>query len=112
MAPCFRPLQPRWYVQYQVSFEVGSDQYYDTYYTGTFSPPVVWASLNGVVVFAATNNFPGVYNYWQTWSFAFTASATNTTLMFTGATTNRVAYIGLDNVIVTGPPPSSCQDDD
>ena len=93
-------------VQYQVSFEVGSDKYYDTYYTGTFSAPVVTASLNGGVVFSATNNFPGLTNYWQTWSFAFTANTTNTTLMFTGATSNRVAYIGLDNVMVTGPPPS------
>jgi hypothetical protein len=90
-------------LQYQVSFEVGSDKYYDGYYTsGTFVAPSVAVSLNGSVVFSATNNFPSFTNYWQTWSFSFTASATETILMFTGTTASRVAYIGLDNVIVTG----------
>jgi hypothetical protein len=92
--------------QYQVSFEIGSDKYWDSYYTGTFAPPVVTVSLNGVVAFSATNNFPNLSNYWQTWSFSFTASATNTTLTFTGANSSRVAYLGLDNVTLTsgGPP--------
>jgi len=89
--------------QYQVSFELGSDTYWDSYYGGgTFTAPMVAVSLNGVVVFFATNNFPNLSNYWQTWSFYFTATATNTTLMFTGVNTSSVAYIGLDNVIVTG----------
>jgi uncharacterized protein DUF642 len=89
--------------QYQVSFELGSDTYWDSYYGGgTFTAPVVAVSLNGVVAFSATNNFPTFNNYWQTWSFYFTAGATNTTLMFTGANTGPVAYIGLDNVMVTG----------
>jgi hypothetical protein len=93
--------------QYQVSFELGSDTYWDTYYGGgTFTTPVVAVSLNGVVAFSATNNFPNLSNYWQTWSFYFTATATNTTLMFTGANTSSVAYIGLDNVSVTGRGPS------
>jgi hypothetical protein len=87
--------------QYQVSFELGSDKYYDSYYSGTFTAPAVEVSLNGTVVFSAVNDFPTLYNYWQTWSFGFTASATNTTLMFTGANTTRIAYIGLDNVMVT-----------
>jgi len=87
--------------QYQVSFELGSDKYYDSYYSGTFTAPVVAVSLNGAVVFTAVNDFPTLYNYWQTWSFDFTASAINTTLMFTGANTTRIAYIGLDNVMVT-----------
>jgi len=87
--------------QYQISFEVGSDDYYDSFYTPTFEAPLVTLSLNGVAVFTATNNFPGQANYWQVWSFAFTASATNTTIMFTGENAARVAYIGLDNVIVT-----------
>jgi hypothetical protein len=88
--------------QYQVSFELGSDAYWDAYYGGgTFTAPVVAVSLNGVVAFSATNNFPDLSNYWQTWSFYFTATATNTTLMFTGANSSRIAYIGLDNVIVT-----------
>ncbi|MGD0085958.1 MAG: DUF642 domain-containing protein [Verrucomicrobiota bacterium] len=91
--------------QYQVSFELGSDKYYDSYYTGTFIAPVVAVALNGVVVFSATNNFPTLYNYWQTWSFDFTASATSTTLRLTGANTAaQIAYIGLDNVMVTGGP--------
>ena len=85
---------------YQISFEVGSDNYYDSYYTGTFEAPVVTLALNGAAVFSATNNFPGLANYWQAWSFVFTASATNTTIMFTGENTRRLAYIGLDNVIV------------
>jgi len=92
--------------QYQVSFELGSDTYWDSYYTGSFAAPVVAVSLNGVVAFSATNNFPNLSNYWQAWSFYFTASATSTTLMFTGANASRVAYIGLDNVIVTGGVPS------
>jgi len=79
--------------QYQVSFELGSDKYYDSYYSGTFTAPAVAVSLNGAVVFSAVNDFPTLYNYWQTWSFDFTASATNTTLMFTGANTTRIAYI-------------------
>jgi hypothetical protein len=90
--------------QYQVSFELGSDKYYDSYYSGTFTAPAVAVSLNGVVTFSATNNFPSLTNYWQTWSFDFTASATSTTLRFTGANTAQIAYIGLDNVIVTGGP--------
>ena len=92
---------------YQVSFEVGSDKYYDSYYTGTFSAPVVTVSLNGVAVFSATNDFPTLSNYWRTWNFGFIASATNTTLKFTGATSNRVAFIGLDNVIVTSGGPQT-----
>jgi len=88
-------------LEYQISFEVGSDNYYDSYYTGTFEAPVVTLALNGVAAFTAVNNFPGLANYWQVWSFVFTASATNTTIMFTGETAQRVAYIGLDNVIVT-----------
>jgi hypothetical protein len=89
---------------YQVSFEVGSDKYYDSYYTGTFDAPIVTVSLNGVAAFSATNNFPSFSNYWQNWTFSFTADAANTTLLFTGATSNatRVGYIGLDNVSVTG----------
>jgi hypothetical protein len=88
--------------QYEVSFEVGSDKYYDGYYTsGVFVAPLVAASFNGSVVFTAVNNFPNYTNYWQTWNFSFSASATSTRLMFTGITSNRVAYIGLDNVIVT-----------
>jgi hypothetical protein len=90
---------------YQVSFELGSDKYYDSYYTGTFAAPAVTVSLNGVATYSAANKYPSATNYWQTWSFAFTASGPNTTLMFTGATAQRVAYIGLDNVIVTGGPP-------
>jgi hypothetical protein len=90
--------------QYQVSFELGSDKYYDSYYSGTFTAPAVAVSLNGAVVFSAVNDFPTLYNYWQTWSFTFTASATNTTLMFTGANTTQIAYIGLDNVIVSSGP--------
>jgi len=91
--------------QYQVSFELGSDTYWDSFYSGTFTAPVVAVSLNGVVAFSATNDFPTLSNYWQTWSFYFTASATNTTLLFTGANSSRVAYIGLDNVMVTGSGP-------
>ena len=87
--------------QYEVSFDLGSDKYWDTYYSGTFTAPVVVVSLNGDVAFSATNDFPGLSNYWQTWSFSFSASATRTTLMFTGANSDRIAYIGLDNVIVT-----------
>jgi len=90
--------------QYQVSFELGSDKYWDAYYGGTFTAPVVAVSLNGVVVFSATNNFPALTNYWQTWSFNFTAGATSTTLRFTGSNATPVAYIGLDNVMVTGSP--------
>jgi hypothetical protein len=92
-------------LQYQVSFEVGSDKYYDSYYTsGTFVAPSVAVSLNGSVAFTAVNDFPTATNYWQTWVFSFTASATKTILMFTGTTASRVAYIGLDNVVVTGGP--------
>jgi len=90
--------------QFQVSFELGSDKYWDAYYGGTFTAPVVAVSLNGSVVFSATNNFPALTNYWQTWSFNFTASATSTTLRFTGANATPIAYIGLDNVMVTGGP--------
>jgi hypothetical protein len=90
--------------QYQVSFDLGSDKYYDSQYTGTFSAPVVSVSLNGVVAFSAANNFPTLTNYWQNYSFNFTATAASTTLKFTGITASRVAYIGLDNVSVTGPP--------
>jgi hypothetical protein len=87
--------------EYQISFEVGSDKDYDSYYTGTFEAPVVTLSLNGAAVFSATNDFPSLSDYWQVWNFAFTASATNTTIMFTGETSQRVGYIGLDNVVVT-----------
>jgi hypothetical protein len=87
--------------EYQVSFEVGSDKYYDTVYTGAFVAPVVAVSLNGIVTFSATNNFPNLTNYWQTWSFYFTADTASTTLMLTATTSSRVAYIGLDNVMVT-----------
>jgi hypothetical protein len=91
--------------QYQVSFELGSDKYYDSYYTGTFTAPAVTVSLNGIVAFSAANDFPNLSNYWQTWSFNFTATATATVLMFTGANSGRIAYIGLDNVMVTGSGP-------
>ena len=47
---------------YEVSFELGSDKYYDSYYTGTFTAPMVAVSLNGVLVFSATNNYPGSNN--------------------------------------------------
>ncbi len=87
--------------EYQVSFEVGSDKYYDSVYTGTFVAPEVAVSLNGVVAFSATNNFPNLTNYWQTWSFYFTADTASSTLMLTATTSSRVAYIGLDNVMVT-----------
>ena len=87
--------------QYQVSFELGSDQYWDSYFTGTFAAPVVTVSVNGAVAFSATNNFPNLSSYWQTWSFYFAANGTSTTLRFTGANSDRGAYIGLDNVIVT-----------
>jgi hypothetical protein len=90
--------------QYQVSFELGSDRYWDSYYSSSFTAPIVAVSLNGTVVYSATNNFPTLNNYWQTWSFSFTASASNTTLMFKGANTTRIAYIGLDNVIVSSGP--------
>jgi Protein of unknown function (DUF642) len=93
---------------YQVSFELGSDKYYDSYYSGgvTFTAPEVTVSLNGVNVFFATNNFPTLSNYWQTCSFEFTASASTTALTFTGASPARVAYIGLDNVTVTAVGPT------
>lgn len=87
--------------EYQISFEVGSDNYYDSYYAGTFEAPVVTLALNGAAVFTAVNDFPGLANYWQVWSYVFTAGATNTTIMFTGENAQRVAYIGLDNVVVT-----------
>jgi hypothetical protein len=93
---------------YQVSFELGSDKYYDSYYSGgvLFTAPAVTVSLNGAAAFSATNNFPTLSNYWHTWSFEFTASASNTRLMFTGASTARLAYIGLDNVMVTAVGPT------
>jgi hypothetical protein len=87
---------------YQVSFDVGSDKYWDSYFGGTFTAPIVSLSLNGQIVFSATNDFPALNDYWQTWSFDFTAATTNTTLMFTGANPSQLAYIGLDNVVVTG----------
>jgi hypothetical protein len=93
---------------YQVSFELGSDKYYDSYYSGgvLFTAPAVTVSLNDVAAFSATNNFPTLSNYWHTWSFEFTASASNTKLMFTGVSTVRLAYIGLDNVTVTAVGPT------
>jgi hypothetical protein len=93
---------------YQVSFELGSDTYYDSYYSGgvMFTAPAVMVSLNGVAAFFATNNFPTLSNYWRAWSFEFTASATSTKLMFTGLSAARVAYIGLDNVTVTAVGPT------
>ncbi|MHB8522264.1 MAG: LamG-like jellyroll fold domain-containing protein [Limisphaerales bacterium] len=93
--------------QYHVSFELGSDQYYDSYDSGVFVAPGVMVSLNGTNTFTASNNFPSLTNYWHTWSFDFTATATQTTIMFTGTNTTRLAYIGLDNVMVTtvGSPP-------
>jgi hypothetical protein len=44
-------------------------------------------------------------NRWETFEFTFTASATNTTLTFAGANSERTAYIGLDNVVVTAASP-------
>jgi hypothetical protein len=92
--------------QYLVSFELGSDAYWDSYFGGSFTAPAVAVSLNGVVAFSAANNFPDLTNYWQTWSFNFTATSTNTTLMFTGANSSRIGYIGLDNVTATAVGPS------
>jgi hypothetical protein len=93
---------------YEVSFELGSDTYYDSYYSGgaSFAAPAVTVSLNGVAAFSATNNFPTLSNYWHTWTFEFTASAASTKLMLTGTTAARVAYIGLDNVTVTAVGPT------
>jgi len=87
---------------YHVSFALGSDQYYDSYYTsGTFVPPGVTVSVNGTPAFTAFNNFTNQYNYWRVWGFDFAATTSQTTLQFTGIASNRLGYIGLDNVIVT-----------
>jgi hypothetical protein len=85
---------------YSLSFEVGG-------HTG-FDP----AALPSVAV-AITGNSNTVCsvsskgsNLWQLFKLTFNASATNTTLTFTGANTNNLAFIGLDNVVVTPVDPS------
>jgi hypothetical protein len=79
---------------YFVSYEIG----YNSGYDGSTMPAVSVAVTGSPTI---TNTFvPGGTNVWETFSFSFTASATNTTLTFAGATPQGLAYIGLDNVIM------------
>jgi hypothetical protein len=89
---------------YHVSFELGSDQSYDSAFNGNggvFLPPSVLVSINGIATYTASNNFPGLSSYWHTWGFDFTATSAQTTINFSGNNSVKLDYIGLDNVIVT-----------
>ena len=80
--------------QYKLSFAVGSDVRWD----GAVRPGVI-VEITGVPPKSYTVSDIGS-NRWENFEFTFAASATNTTLTFSGATTNSIQYIGLDNVSV------------
>ena len=81
--------------RYAVSFQIGSSALYDQ-----TNLPCVAVEITGVPTTFYTVSEAGS-NRWQRFHFNFTASESNTTLTFKGANTNDVAYIGLDNVVVT-----------
>jgi hypothetical protein len=79
---------------YSLSFEIGSDAAWDHSIL-----PSVEVTITGNPTTVHTVRAIG-FNRWQMFELNFTATATKTTLTFTGGNTNNLAYIGLDNVVV------------
>jgi hypothetical protein len=96
---------------YNVSFEIGSDYYYNYDYPGYVLDPGVAVSINGAPVFSAYTplNVLNQPDLWTSESFTFTAASTSSTISLVGISpADNSPYIGLDNVAVEAvPEPSS-----
>jgi hypothetical protein len=88
--------------QYELTFDIGSDIYYDA--IGSQGPvpliPVSIFATAGSTSQLFTTPTPTGINEWHSFTLDFTATAASTTITLEGQATENIAYIGLDNVSV------------